>query len=841
MKSQELTPFLPFSEYFFPLLTTIHRALGYCFDISHTRTSLDVDASELADLFRECRERWREQPRAYKRKGIDKHIFADLAQDADMQRGAPRLSKLCVEAFRDAQEMATRGNFKGLVIPSPLAILYQALTVPEHPQTAAYSMLLIRSMLYGSLGIHPASPILGQYPHLESFDEQNVAHSLMSFRKHVGEQARWPDPRNERPINFMVGHILAIKGYTHLWFRTEENLRNFCDLSPEADLVVLKERYARNLHFRLSHSHLDLPQSSEVINTLFGIPMPFRGGETLFIGALKKSTSGGLVVSLSGQPGVGKTSVALSLAIHFACIGTATIYVSLEEKRDDLFVRMTTLIPDYLEDLSVYKRNGIKTIDTTPWLGMHEIPRQVEFTTMQEVIDLLANGTRQASGRSPSASTLPVCCPLFIVVDNINELAAGYQRSTESYNNVEKFIQNCREHDALVVLVAGENVPQETSLDYLVDVAIDLKQEGTAERSEKPVRIFRLGKTRHQISRQGSHVFHLSGPEAFRISPQIPSQLDLRVNRRKYMPNPDKRIHTLNLCEKQGVINYLHVSPHSRILIHGYGSAGKAGLALKLVLSPTLAADVSTQTILDKQMNFDDARYRAKVLVVSFLYPEEYYRNLTENRLYPKLKKIYPHIPKPEVHILAFAAGFLSPEDFVDRIVRTFDRAVLDGDPYTGIVIDGLHNIFLQFKKLQDEDMVWPLLYNIFSRYRITVVNTFTNFSLNDRLVDFDPSVRDMAVSQSLPDHMLMQKGQTPFLHTLVKAADYLFLLEQKIVENYQHQYFFSVKSAIGQKMPSTFLRWDREELTFLEEIQPGVLLQRTSSGNGCLGTMSDV
>jgi hypothetical protein len=112
--------------------------------------------------------------------------------------------------------------------------------------------------------------------------------------------------------------------------------------------------------------------------------------------------------------------------------------------------------------------------------------------------------------------------------------------------------------------------------------------------------------------------------------------------------------------------------------------------------------------------------------------------------------------------------------------------------------------------------MVWPMLYNILSRYNVTVVSTFTNFSLNDKLFESDQSDKNKMVNQAVPDYLLLQKGMTPFLHALVQASDYYFFLEQHTSpKNGSKRYLLAVKSSISQSVPEEFLEWDRQENIF--------------------------
>ncbi|MDR1407252.1 MAG: hypothetical protein LBJ23_04300, partial [Tannerella sp.] len=58
--------------------------------------------------------------------------------------GDDRLMYLLVNTYADVQDEKTRG----FCIPSPLYILYQMLTIPEEPQSAAYALLFCRTLLY---------------------------------------------------------------------------------------------------------------------------------------------------------------------------------------------------------------------------------------------------------------------------------------------------------------------------------------------------------------------------------------------------------------------------------------------------------------------------------------------------------------------------------------------------------------------------------------------------------------------------------------------------------------------------------------------------------------------
>lgn len=836
---------LPYSDIFFPLLKSIHNGLAYCYLFGQNpKKELAENDPQLKKLFSPF-EKW------YKL-GTNKHISKGLSKK-DQQRYHifPRLSKLTIQAFKEAQEITKDPNFKGLVLPSPLSILYQALTVPSEPQTSSYPLVLCRSMMFSFFQIHPQhNESLNQYKHLSQFDEKSVLESIASFRNHIRIQARWPDKRADakslnNKVHFLVGHILSMKGITHLWFSTKDELLDFCTFNNSTDYRAFIDKYKNpSYRFRLAYAYSELPPPGEVVNLIFGVPLPFRGADILFFGGIKKTAKGGIVVSVSGKPGAGKTSVALSIGALLSPFNTKCIYISLEEEPQDLYKRLVTLIPEHLKELSIYKDPSNKS---NKWFFPYKINTNIDIEDLTVILHKLKMDLETPPENDILHDILPHVCSKYIVIDNINELAEDYTKGRSGYDKLEKLIAQCRDMGAIVLMISAHEVPDKLKLDYLVDVAITIKQTGTDTQMVKPIRIFQLNKTRHQVSRQGSHVFHLTGPAGFRICPQTPSQMDKKEILKRLLPDKSSCVLTLNLRSdhptkpKPTYDPYLKIFPVSQILVHGFGSTGKAGFALKILLTPPIKRPTNKRSSLKSEEEtlskiilkggYSRFVFQRKVLIISFLYPQEYYEELAK-KISSSIKASFPALKNAKIIILPFFPGYLTPEDFINKIVRYLDEAILEGEPYTGVLLDGLHNVFLQFKNLQENDMVWPLLYGILSRYKITVVSTFTNFSLSNKRIDANSKSENTEqinalFHQSIEDQRLMQKGQTPFLHSLVKASDFYLLLEEVIDANanFERKYLVSVRSAIDQAIPRSFLEWDRQNLYVLNKFEPRSLL----------------
>jgi len=814
-----------YSEVGKKVLNSVCVALLKCIEIGNNDSLLKPDNPELISCFD-----------SLKSSSYDLHITEGLFK-SHQTRGEkvyPRVLKLTINGYKDASELKVTSRF---IIPSPLYILYYTLIVPEHSQTAAYSLASCRTLLLNlleeSYNINIGSTEKQKFTNL--IDEESISSAVDSFSRNIKITRSWPKEINKKSIrsytNLLVGHFLAMKGITHLSFNNRKEAEGFLKIGSANRFREFSHKLM-GCRFRISNKFEDLPDTGEIINQLYGIPLPIKGAEVVFFGGLKPASNGGLVIGVSGQAGIGKTSFALALVSSFAPLGLKCFYLSLEESENDIKKRLFSLQTPFDKELSYYRK-------PSEWFFSTKASQTLNVDEFIDFIDAInEKALKQVTDDEINRNYHSV-----IVIDNLNEFYAE-----QDYGKIETIIEKLRSLKSIVILIAGAGVLEKLRMEYLIDNGISLIHEGLNQKGERPLRLFNLYKTRHQLSRQGTHVFHLSGDEGFRISPQIPSQMDRKEKLKRYLHDESKIIHTLNYineteedlkivyCQDDNVLvsdrkvfnknfrnpsidiqPFVQLFPRTHILVHGYGSAGKAGFGLKLLLTPPI--DKSSFPFLStSKSQFSSSIYRRRVLIISFLYPEKYYHELIYEKgieLQRKIEHAYPGLKSPIIDYLIFYPGYISPEDFINKITRKLDQAILEGHPYSGVLIDGLHNVFLQFIRLQDNDMVWPLLYNILARYDLTVVSTFTNFSMNDRLLDDDPSSKNKILNQALPDHMLLQKGMAPFLHALVKASDFYFFLEQLVLKSGERKYLLSIKGAISQNVPTHLLEWDRQKNVF--------------------------
>lgn len=790
---QESAP-LPYADLSRVLLGVIYDSLLAICKVRFRRLAKE----RLSDELRKIAMTLMERPWAHARERNNPHLIEDIAVSDHL----PRISRLCLEACLRAERYGgfeqSESEPRVTFVPSPLGILVDALTVPSNPESSAYGLAIARAYLFTHFRKHPPSRYLpaGWTP----LTIAEIQDSIESFRTYCAHRDNIHNSRSSAARR-LVAHFLTLRGIFTLRFGTAGKEPMRVKEAQESCLAFFRnkdflrgENTVEDYEFRLSAGFEDIPDAQEIVNNLMGIPIPISGAPTVFFGGLLKSHRDSLVMSISGPPGTGKTSLALALAATFAPYGTQCVYCSFEEDEETLRRRVQGLTPPY------FRRSTLPNSNDTQWfntfaLNSSEIHSIASFS--KRYIEVLQKhvGPRLAP-RSESKSSLPALAPLLLVIDSLTNL---YE--IEPDTNIDAFcalMSDLRDLNCVVLLLSAEEIPKGSRLEYLVDTVVSLRYEGTDSAEKKPTRVFQLVKTRLQLSRPGSHIFHMSGERGLRISPQLPSQLDAR------------KIHEAPLPDRSGVIDTLFVEAksstsrerlidlyrRSRILIYGHGSSGKAPLALKLLMAPSTGSDVVP---LDGRFNYPASR----ILVVSFLYPKKYYKENTL-KVSKVLRKTSPNYMSPETSSLVLTPGFIGPEDFIANVVDQLDRGSLEGRPYTGVLLDGLHNVFLQFPSLQKNHMVWPTLYNLLIRYELTVVTTFTTFSKI-------PSIK----APDFGDANTVLAGQMPFLHALVQAADFFLQVEARDPNVHDRRFHLFVNGAIHQRLPSKALVWNAETFTF--------------------------
>ena len=84
-------------------------------------------------------------------------------------------------------------------------------------------------------------------------------------------------------------------------------------------------------------------------------------------------------------------------------------------------------------------------------------------------------------------------------------------------------------------------------------------------------------------------------------------------------------------------------------------------------------------------------------------------RQLLRHRYHLSQAAAAAYVPE-HTTVFSLYPGFIDPESVVANLTRELDSADLMGKPYTAVIVDGIHNLMLQYPLLEREPLIWPTL-----------------------------------------------------------------------------------------------------------------------------------
>ncbi|MEY9755798.1 RAD55 family ATPase [Bradyrhizobium yuanmingense] len=698
-------------------------------------------------------------------------LLEDFRQDAVFRTFFSHDDEPGIDSFNRSRQL----------LLSPLYFLRRMLTSSEFLTSDAYAHAIIRAEIFSlSLGWPVRRPQEGTperaIKEIIGFERvANSLHKAEAYRSN-GDTFYLADQTDA-----VVGHLLSSLGMA-FWSFAPGHLQYTSKRSHEFP-VIGRDTYleGRNLlpqegsafELRFADRIERLPSPAAMMNLLDGIPVPIPGADAIFAGGLRLSRARGVVARVSGASGTGKTSLALGVATALAPLGTRTCYLSCEEDPRDLAQRLLTLTPPFIA-----RTTSFSSQDLSDWFVAVHLDSADSQVNRAQVFDFIEfvqssaieNGIDLSEDRSPGHT------PFFVVLDGVHELISRPIDGTDDVNEMRELVEAFRRLGVFVMILTaqtGERSLQE--LDYLVDVVMTLEHEDRSSIAQEPKRKLVLHKTRLQHSWPGAHHLHISKRDGIKLYPQLPAQLEQftawrwqTIRRGHYFDFLQSGVRLGPGAEHTPPL--VRIFEKAQILISGKGSSGKAGFGLKLLASPIISDGDDAEEFSRGLFEFEDPQAkRRRILVVSFLYPPEYYEGLLSRIGDSHADQISFENPVSDLETLSFYPGFISPEVLVSKIINKIKAAELEGLSFHGVLIDGLHNVFLQFPRLQENALFWPVLYETFRVLGLTVVTTHTHFA-----------VKGMeANSVHSADVNLIAHRVAPLLQAIVNAADFYINVSQ--------------------------------------------------------------
>ncbi|MFD2174847.1 RAD55 family ATPase [Rhodobacter lacus] len=735
-------------------------------------------------------------------------------------------------------------------IPSPLLFIRRLLTSEDYLASEAYAHAVVRAEIFAATArSFPPSTTQNLYEYIaEQIDYKSIGDTLKTM-------ASYSDKREStnitKPIHFIVGHYLASLGLAKISLsraplargpsRNEYRLFSVNEFLSGKTLDILPKKSTNRrddygYEIKLTVSPSDLPSIPQILNDLEGIPFPVPGAKTVFAGGIRLTEHGGAVVRISGKSGSGKTSLALAACVGLAPLGTETFYLSCEEERDDLLDRISTVTPAFIRKNRAFSSKSVEgasgkssensggTADyKNAWFHTYHLDSNDTQSNFEDALSFVDQIMEQYGAEQSDRPRYraPGTVPYVVVLDGVHELVDRdaherllhepqecEQASSSPISELHRLIEKYRKLNVLVILVSADfDTPVFNSLDYLVDVVVNLDNNQDSEAPHKPLRSASLTKTRRQFSNTGTHKFHISKRDGVRFYPNLEATVEQFKSRNWQQPDSNFVFDFL-LCQNPS----LKIFNKSHTVIAGKGSGGKAGFALRLLTSPLTPREERTLSFMDTN-NAGPICPARRCLIISFLYPESYYSGLVSKIKQSKFSDSATNYSRPDFNFstLTFYPGYLAPEVLLTKIADELRAAELQGYPFDSVLLDGLHNVFLQFPLLEKSTLIWPMLSEMFRRLGVNVVTTHSHFE-----------VLGMGGAPLLSaDVMSVAHRSTPLLQALINSADYYL----DVSSAYDHDqvkkrsdrdnlYEVKVATAFGQAVPrSSVAFWDREAM----------------------------
>jgi KaiC/GvpD/RAD55 family RecA-like ATPase len=706
-----------------------------------------------------------------------------------------------------------------LRIVSPLYFLRRLLTSPEYLASEAYAHCIVRAEIFAAAA---RTFCLDSDKNIYKFINEQVNYEKISAS--LSKINSYKNIRDsiylDNASDFIVGNMLSSMGYMYMLFSRAEShgkSRQERDLMPievflNSAALDFTADYAYEL--RVHPSVDELPSAAQLLSELDGVALAMPGVRTVFSGGIRATKDSGAVVRVSGGSGTGKTTLALSTCAALAPLGTLTYYLSSEEEEVDLVDRIHSVTPPFILNTRYYTPPTVESLDS--WFnafhlasGEPDVNRQTVSQFIEGVIEKFGESQLDLKQVKP-----PGVVPFVVVLDGVHELVEMNGRSEVSANNsLHELVEELRRLNALVILLSADvDAPAFRALDYLVDVVISLDGESEFQGATDALRSFHLQKTRRQFANIGKHRYHISKDGGVRLYPNIASTLS-RYKRKKWMEADKGSWYDFFAYDDDGTSrHWLEIFRNSHTLITGKGSSGKASFALRLLTSPFVnKLESKTGDLFFSPAN-QEVENRRRILILSFLYPSSYYDELIQEiGRTRRFSDRASSVPTPDIlhTVLKFYPGHMPTEVLVSKISEELRRGVVQGIPYDSVLIDGLHNVFLQFPSLDKNTLIWPILSEIFRRAEVSVATTHAYFDV-------------IGMNEDL--HLAMDVRSTsnrsiPLLQSLVNSAD--FYLDVSAPEVGESGYSklppdyaeIRVGTALDQPNPRSPLLWNRSRM----------------------------
>lgn len=672
--------------------------------------------------------------------------------------------------------------------PDVLALTRDALAVPEQPYTRTLVDFALCARLRELYGI-------GQTPE----DLEQLRQSFQELEESFEGRQRRRIKKDWSPHAHFLVDVVTMSG--HVWRAPDaESFDAYCGGFSTSPFGVASAQR----HFGPG-SWPELfgqpPAFSSVLRRAYGIPLGVPGLDEA-LGALQVPVPGpggapGSITLVCGPSGSGRTTLLLSIASALSELGSAVRLLAPAESRatlDSKLHGLATVTPS-----SLWSR----------WLpnlragrGRLEIVAVDSPAALRAALRPVAGATARESSATATGSMLQHA----LFLDGISAAppprARGTNRPAPGSPALPEALVRLRDSGACVFLSCTDAERETFGLDRLADNVFRLgfHSDPTGRHTS---RVLSVDKTRLQSSQRDRHVVNIGETGGCWVSPSLHTVNRGLASLRAVEPSSS---HAFQVPHRAAVPPHRRAAAPvlregSHVLIHGQGSSGKAGLALACALA-------ASTTVAERPPEPRRTRRRSgarplasRTLVVSFLYTEPYYRKLATRLLHGEAS-----VPDT-LAVWTLYPGYIDAETFISNLQKHLATAELLGRPFGAVVLDGIHNLLLEFPMLRADDLLWPTLFRLLRSHGIRAISTFSSFDMPGASASARPFDLERAAS-----------SHDAFFPVLASACDYVLEMRRDEPSNGKSRSLVSVESSSsdGLRVGDRYL-WEADALTLVQ------------------------
>lgn len=692
---------------------------------------------------------------------------------------------------------------------SPIFVAQQIVTDPEAIETKSISKFYAKLFLMDQERVTIADSMNEATPETDEVDLLHVTFADLdklysSMMKYIAGRDNFSKKPN-RAEHFLV-RLISAEGLLDQRLVLSEGVKPMENKPQKEDIEkvisdteamgfdgsyqTFSEVLRQKVEYRKAGYLKKFPSVAELANVVFGVPIAIAGFNELLLGGLRQGAGEGTVTLLRGGAGCGKTTLGISIQRSFEALGIPTIFVTSEETHQAIVARRNSVLNIAQKNHSAFVQDGAESIILDTIANESNASTSSIFEVVRRMQDKLSKTTPALTGAGQFSR-------VFIVFDGIHNFLKD-----NNHNELAKFITTCRGTNTHVLITSSDDWMLDEGMEYLVDNYLHLSSTTIPNPMPHIERKIELVKTRHQSSLIGKHLMQFQDEGDLLFIPNFSEILKSQSHIISKVPDLKtfSQPFSLELAKGNGtphrnaLVDLKHFD-RSITLVYGRGTSSKTSFCLRLLCSP----------------NDGEQTYDKKILVVSFLASQKYYHKKAKS-FSQKMEPLTGKKSPIEVETIHFTPGMITAEEVYSEISNRIAHFSITQRGYSGLLIDGLHNIFVQFPELENHPELWSAIINLVRRVGIKTVITFTDF--------------EVWGARTLTTVDYENLRAKPLLVALSQSVDYGFALVPSSQvgdeEVSQQGHLFEDKNsslfrlsafvAHAQPTPSDWILWDRSK-----------------------------